>query len=83
MYSSLQVSPVMLYVLPTSRYLILYYNNIWQRGQIMELLVMPSATSSLLSIAPNIPLSILLSNTLNLYSYLSVRDQIEHPYKTT
>jgi hypothetical protein len=37
--------------------------------------------SSLLG--PNIPLSILFSNTLSLCSSLNVRDQVAHPYKTT
>jgi hypothetical protein len=41
-------------------------------------LVQPPATSSLLG--PNI---LLFSNTLNLCSSLSVRDQVSHPYKTT
>jgi hypothetical protein len=38
-------------------------------------------TSSLLG--PNIPLSTLFSNTLNLYTFLHVRDKVSHPYKTT
>jgi hypothetical protein len=38
-------------------------------------------TSSLLG--PNILLSTLFSNTLSLCSYLNVRDQVSHPYKTT
>jgi hypothetical protein len=38
-------------------------------------------TSSLLG--PNIPLSTLFSNTLSLCTYLNVRDQVSHPYKTT
>ena len=37
--------------------------------------------SSLLG--PNILLSTLLSNTLSLRSFLNVRDQVSHPYKTT
>jgi hypothetical protein len=37
------------------------------------------ATSSLLG--PNILLSALFSNRLNLCSYLRVRDQVSHPYK--
>jgi phosphate starvation-inducible membrane PsiE len=36
-----------------------------------------------LLLGPNILLSILFSNTLNLCSSLSVRDQVSHPYKTT
>jgi hypothetical protein len=42
-------------------------------------LLQPLATSSLLF--PNILLSTLFSNTLNLCSYLSVIDQFSHPYK--
>ena len=38
-------------------------------------------TSPLLG--PNIPLSTLFSNTLSLRSYLSVSDQVSHPYITT
>jgi hypothetical protein len=38
-------------------------------------------TSSLLG--PNILLRTLFSNTFSLYSSLSVRDQVSHPYKTT
>jgi hypothetical protein len=41
----------------------------------------PPITSSLFS--PNILLSTLFSNTLNLYSSLNVRDQVSHPYRTT
>jgi hypothetical protein len=40
----------------------------------------PCITSSCL--VPNILLSTLLLNTFNLYSSLSVRDQVSHPYKT-
>jgi hypothetical protein len=41
----------------------------------------PPVTSSLLG--PNIFLSTLFSNTLNLCSSLIVRDKVSHPYKTT
>jgi hypothetical protein len=34
-------------------------------------------------LGPNILLGTLFSNTLNLYSSLSVRDQVSHPYNTT
>jgi hypothetical protein len=34
-------------------------------------------------LGPNILLSTLFSNTLNLCSSLIVRDQVSHPYKTT
>jgi hypothetical protein len=51
----------------------------------MQLLIMqffqPPLTSSLLD--PNIILSTLFTNTLNLCSSLNVRDQVSHPYKTT
>jgi hypothetical protein len=40
----------------------------------------PHVTSSLLG--PNILLSTLFSNTLNLCSSLNVRDKVSHPYKT-
>jgi hypothetical protein len=33
-------------------------------------------------VTPNILLSVLFSNTLNLYSFLHVRDWVLHPYKT-
>jgi len=42
-------------------------------------LLQPTATSSFLG--PNILLSTLLLNTLNLCSSLSVRYQVSHPYK--
>jgi hypothetical protein len=41
----------------------------------------PPTTSSLLG--PNILLSTQPSNILNLYSSVTVRDQVSHPYKTT
>jgi len=41
----------------------------------------PLTTPSLLG--PNIFLSMLFSNTLNLCSSLSVRDKVSHPHKTT
>jgi hypothetical protein len=41
----------------------------------------PSAPSSILG--RNILLSTLFSDTVNLYSSLSVRDQVSHPCKTT
>jgi hypothetical protein len=40
----------------------------------------PPVTSSLLG--PNILLSTLFSNTLNLCSFLNARDQVSHPHKT-
>jgi hypothetical protein len=44
-------------------------------------LLRPPATS--FPVGPNIPLSILFSNTLNLCSSRSVKDQVSRPYKTT
>jgi hypothetical protein len=59
-------------------------NNIWWSVQVMKLLIMqsvqPLTTSSLLG--PNILLSNLFSNTLNLCSSLSVRDEVSYPYRT-
>jgi hypothetical protein len=48
----------------------------------MELFILqlePPATSSLLG--PNIFLSTLFSNTVNVNSSLNLRDQISHPYE--
>jgi hypothetical protein len=60
-------------------------NNFWWKVQTMQLLMMQffpvSVTSSLLG--PNIPLSALFSNTLNLRSSLNVREQVSHLYKTS
>jgi hypothetical protein len=41
----------------------------------------PRIISSLLG--PSILLSILFSDTLSLCSFLNIRDQVSHPYKTT
>jgi hypothetical protein len=49
-------------------------------SSLCSLLHSPVASSLL---GPNILLSTLLSNTLSLCSYLSVRYQVSHPYKTT
>jgi hypothetical protein len=43
------------------------------------ILLQPSVTASL---GPNILLSTLFSNSLNLCSSLNMRDQVSHPYKT-
>jgi hypothetical protein len=51
-----------------------HLHNIWWSVQVMKLLIMQSFTSSRY---------FLFSNTLNLFSSLSVRDQVSHPYKTT
>jgi len=58
-----------------------HHNNILWSVQVMKLLLQPPATSSVL--CQNILLSTLFSNTLNLLSSLSVRDQVSDPYKTT
>jgi hypothetical protein len=57
-------------------------NYLWRRSSLCSFLH-PSDTSSLFS--PNILLSTLFKNTLSLLvcSYLSVRYQISHPYRTT
>jgi hypothetical protein len=49
-------------------------------SSLCSLLHSPVASSLL---GPNILLSTLFSNTLNLCSSLSVRDQVSHPYRTT
>jgi hypothetical protein len=46
----------------------------------MKLLIIWSSPASH-HLCPNILLSILFSNTLNLCSTISVRDQVSHPYK--
>jgi hypothetical protein len=58
-------------------------NNIWWWVQIIEFLFISLLHSPVTSsvLGPNILLSTLFSNTLNLSSSLSVRDQISHPYK--
>ena len=60
-------------------------NNVWWGVQISQLLfcsfLHPPVTSSLLD--PNILLSTLFSNTLNLHTSLNVSDQVAHPIKTT
>jgi len=56
-------------------------NNSWS-VQLMKLLIMqPPVISSLLH--PHILLSTQFSNTINLCSSLSMRNQVSHPYKTT
>jgi hypothetical protein len=52
----------------------------------MELLIMqlsPTSYHFIPLFIPNIFLSTLSSNTLSLFSSLSVRDQVSHPYRTT
>jgi phosphate starvation-inducible membrane PsiE len=48
----------------------------------MKLLIMQFSPTSC-HFGPNILLSILFSNTLNLCSSLNVRDKVSHPYRTT
>jgi hypothetical protein len=59
-------------------------NNIWWSIQVMRLLVMQSSPTShpFPTLGPNILLSTLVSNTVNLCSSPSMWDQISHPYKT-
>jgi hypothetical protein len=59
-------------------------NNIWWRVQSMELLIIKFSLTScyLTRLGPNILLSTLFSNSLNLCSSLSVKDQVCYPYKT-
>jgi hypothetical protein len=58
-------------------------NNIWWRVNIMELLIMQCSQSCCHSLlGPNILLSTLFSNTLNLCSPVNLRGQIAYPYKT-
>jgi len=58
-----------------------FCNDIWWSVQVMKLLQPPPLpTSSLLG--PHILLSTLFSNTVNVCSSISVRDQVSHPYKT-
>jgi hypothetical protein len=60
-------------------------NYTWQRAQIMKLLVMQLSPPS----RHSIPLwskhstDTLFSNTLSLYSSLTVRDHVSHPHRTT
>jgi hypothetical protein len=60
------------------RPIILVKRKLWSSS--LCSLLQPPATSSLLG--PNILLSTLFSNTLNLCSSLSVRYQVSHPYNT-
>jgi hypothetical protein len=57
---------------PSHPYKFHHMNNIWWSPQVLGLLIMhPSSSFSLLG--PNILLTTLFSNTLNLHSTLSVR----------
>jgi hypothetical protein len=50
-------------------------------GWEIHIILHSPVTSSVLG--PNVLLNTLFSNTLSLRSYLSVSDQVSHPYKTT
>jgi hypothetical protein len=56
-----------------------------RRVQVTKLLIMQFSQTSChpIPLGSNIFLSILVSNTLNLYFSLNVRDQVSHPYRTT
>jgi hypothetical protein len=56
--------------------------NIWWKVQIINLLIILFSYPSVTFLVPNIVLSTLCCNILNLCCF-TVRDQVEHPYKTT
>jgi hypothetical protein len=59
-----------------------YPNNIFKHT-LMKLFIMQSSLASCnFHLCPNTLHSTLFSNTLNLCSSLSVRDQVSHPYKS-
>jgi hypothetical protein len=58
----------------------LNFGEVYKLWSSLQRLLQPPTTSSVLG--PNILISTLFSNNLNLCSSLSVRDQISHPYKT-
>jgi hypothetical protein len=60
-------------------------NYTWRRVQVMKLLTMQfSPTSNLfIHLWCKCSLSTLFSNTLSLCSFINVRDQVSHPYRTT
>jgi hypothetical protein len=60
-----------------------HLNNIWWSVQVMNLLIMQcSPATSSVSIL-NILLGTLFSYTLNVYSFVRLRDQVSHPDRTT
>jgi hypothetical protein len=77
-------SPFVLCALPISSSLLHHSNYTWRRVQVMKLLIMhPSPPScNFIRLRQNI-LSTLFSNTLSLCSFLNVRNQVSHPYRTT
>jgi len=59
---------------------LIYPNNIWWSVQVMMLLIMQSSPASChFLLGPNILLSTLFSNPLNLFSTLSVTDLVSYP----
>jgi hypothetical protein len=70
---------------PSDTPLLNHSNYTWRRVQIMKLLLQFSATScQLISLfGRNILLNTIFSNTLSLRSFLNIRDQVSHPYRTT
>jgi hypothetical protein len=62
-----------------------YSDYIWRKYNLWSFslcsFLQPPVTSALFG--PNILLSTLFSNILNLCSFLNVRDQVSHPYRTT
>jgi hypothetical protein len=57
--------------------------NIWWSAQVMKILIMQSSSSFLYFVlGPNILLSTLCSNILNLWSSVNVGHLVSHPYKT-
>jgi hypothetical protein len=65
---------------PSHHLLLDYSNYTWGRVKIMKFLVMQFSTLSLHLIDPNILLSTLFSNALDLCFSLNIRDQVSHPY---
>jgi hypothetical protein len=60
-------------------------NKIWWSVQVKELLIMQSSPVSchFLTLRSKYSPQYLISNIINLFSSLSVRNQVSHPYKTT
>jgi hypothetical protein len=76
LYASL-IFPMILHALPISSSWFDHPNNIWWTVKV-SLLQLPDTSSPL---GPRILLSTLFSDTLELFYFLSVRDQVSHPYK--
>jgi hypothetical protein len=60
--------------------LIIFGEEYMLRSSSLRSFLQPPVTSSLFD--PNIHLSTLFLNTLNLFSSLNARDQVSHPYET-